>query len=151
MPKKEYNSFCWKKIQLWCPHFWPTHNNILALLEQGNSIRKVAAQCGVSKSKIQKIRAKYFLNVAISLGGHPTKLSAQDKHFCVCEITSGYLNAAIEVAKKLKADLYIDVCNNTVCNALREAGLGATKKEAKPKLSPKNIKAHLKFAKYHQD
>lgn len=128
-----------------------TDNNILSLLKQGNSIRKVANQCRVSKSKIQKIRAKHFPNLVVSVGGRPTKLSAQNKRFCVREITSGRSKTGVEVSRKLKADLSINICDNTVRNALREAGLGAIKKTPKPKLSPKNIKARLAFAKRHQD
>jgi transposase len=100
-----------------------TYNNILSLLKQGNSIRKVANQCHVSKSKIQKIRAKHFPNLVASVGGRPTKLSAQNKRFCVREITSGRSKTGVEVSRKLKADLSINICDNTVRNALREAGL----------------------------
>lgn len=128
-----------------------TYNNILSLLEKGYSIRKIADQHGVSKSKIQKIRAKHFPNLVGSLGGRPTKLSPQNKHFCVREITSGCSKTGVEVRKKLEADLQVTVSNNTVRNALREAGLGAIEKESKPMLSSKNIKARLQFAKRHQD
>jgi transposase len=128
-----------------------SYNNILSLLEKGYSIRKIADQHSISKSKIQKIRAKHFPNLIKSLGGRPTKLSPQDKHFCVREITSGRSKTSVEIRKKLEADLQVTVCNNTVCNALREAGLGAVEKESKPMLSSKNIKARLQFAKRHQD
>src|SRR4051812_2986459 len=79
-----------------------TYNNILSLLKQGNSIHKVANQCRISKSKIQKIYVKHFPNLVASVGGHPTKLSAQNKHFCVCEITSGHSKTSVEVSRKLK-------------------------------------------------
>jgi transposase len=127
------------------------YNNILSLLEQGHSIRKVADNYHISKSKIQQIRAKHLPNIATSLGGRPKKLSAQDKRFCARTITADHSKTGVAVRMKLEADLGIKVCNNTVYNALREAGLEAIEKEAKPMLSPKNIKARLAFAKYHQN
>jgi hypothetical protein len=42
------------------------------------------------------------------------------------------------------------VSDRTVRRALQEAGLGAQEKMEKPRLSPKNIKARLEFAKRHQ-
>jgi transposase len=129
-----------------------TCNNIRSLLEQGNSIRKIADQCHVSKSTVQRIRAKYLPNLTTSpQPGRPMKLSAQNKHFCVRAITSGHLETGVAVRKKLRADLGIKVSDNTVRNALREAGLGAIEKETKPMLSSKNIKARLEFAKRHQN
>jgi transposase len=127
-----------------------TRDNILSLLQQGYSVRKVADQCHVSKSVVHKFRAKYLSNLTSSPGGRPAKLSAQDKRFCVRAITSGRLETGVAVAKKLEEDLGIKVCDRTVRNAFHEAGLGAMEKEAKPKLSSKNIKARLEFAKRHQ-
>ena len=86
-----------------------TYNNILSLLEKGNSIRDIAKKHHVSKSKIQKIRVKHFSNLAASVGGHPKKLSLQNKHFLVREITSGRSKTGVETRKKLKADLGINV------------------------------------------
>ena len=71
------------------------------------------------------------------------KLSPQNKHFCVCEITLNCLKTGVEVRKKLKADLHVIVSNNIVCNTLQEAGLGVIEKELKPMLLSKNIKACL--------
>src|SRR5690349_11968224 len=91
-----------------------TYNNILSLLKQGNRICKVTNQCCVSKLKIQKICVKHFPNLVMSVGDHPTKLSAQNKHFYVHEITSGCSKTGVEVNRKLKADLSINICDNTV-------------------------------------
>jgi len=128
-----------------------TYNNILSLLEQGVSIRKIADQHHISKSKIQKIRAEYLPNLISSQGGRPTKLSAQNKRFCIREIISGRSKTGTDVRKRLEADTGIKVCDRTVRNAFREAGLAAVEKETKPMLSPANIKARLEFAKSHQN
>jgi len=127
-----------------------THDSILSLLRQGYSVREVAGQCHVSKSTVHRLRAKHLPDLASSPRGRPTKLSVQDKRFCVRAVTSGRLETGAEVAKKLENNLGIKVCDRTVRNALREAGLEAVEKEAKPRLSPKNIKARLEFAKRHR-
>ena len=128
-----------------------TYNNILSLLEQGVSICKIADQHHISKSKIQKIRAQHLPNLTSSQGGRPTKLSAQNKYFCIREITSGCSKTSVDVRQRLEADLNIKVCDRTVRNAFREAGLAAVEKETKPMLSTPNIKARLEFAKTHQN
>lgn len=125
-------------------------DNILSLLQQGYSVRKVADQCRVSRSVAHKLRAKHLPGLASSPSGRPAKLSPQDKRFCVRAITSGCLETSTVVARKLEDELGIKVCDRTVRRALHEAGLMAQEKEAKPKLSPKNIKARLEFAQRHR-
>jgi Transposase len=44
----------------------------------------------------------------------------------------------------------IEVSANIIRNALKEAGLGSIKNPTKPKLSVKNVKARLEFAKQHK-
>ena len=119
-PKKQNNVFLQKTMPVLLDD---TYNNILSLLEKGNSIRDIAKKHHVSKSKIQKIHIKHFPNLAVSVGGCPKKLSLQNKHFLVREITSGRSKTGVEARKKLKADLGINVCDNTVRNTLREAGV----------------------------
>ena len=46
-------------------------------------------------------------------------------------------------------DLGVTVSHNTVCNTLREAGLGLIKKPTKLLLSKKNITTRYIFAKQH--
>ena len=45
----------------------------------------------------------------------------------------------------------IKVDESTIQNVLKDAGLQAMKKEKRPKLSVKNIKERLDFAKYYKD
>jgi len=127
-----------------------TRASIISLLQQGLSIRKVADRCHVSRSVVQNLRAEHLPSLASSPGGRPALLSAQNKRFCVRAITSGKLEAATAVTEQLETDLGVKVCGRTVRNALHDAGLGAVEKETKPKLSPKNIKARLEFARRHQ-
>jgi hypothetical protein len=80
----------------------------------------------------------------------PEKLSPQDKRACVRAVTSGRLDTATAAAKQLREETSVEVSDFTVRRALREAGLMAQEKEAKPKLSAKNIKARLDFARRHR-
>jgi hypothetical protein len=128
-----------------------TEQNIISRLKQRQSLRKISSICNVSKSAVQRIRAKHLPDIVLGKAGRPQKLSAQDKRFCVRAITSGELKSAVEVTKKLETDHGLKVNDKTVRNALREANLGAIEKETKPKLSNKNIKARLEFAKRHKD
>lgn len=127
-----------------------TRNNVLSLLLHGFSVRKVADRCRVSKSTVQNIRAKHFPGLILPQPGRPAKLSAQNSDFCVGAITLGRLETSVAVAKKLFDDIGVKVSNRTVRRTFHKAGLGAMTKQAKPKLSSKNIKARLEFAKRHQ-
>jgi len=59
------------------------------------------------------------------------------------------LDTAVAATKRLREETGVVVSNLTVCRALNEAGLRAQEKVAKPKLSAKNIKARLDFARRH--
>ena len=126
-------------------------NNITSLLVDGHSIREVAKRVGVNKSTVQKIRAKYLPGIPKRSSGRHAKLTPQSKRYCVRSITSGKLQTATAVAKKLKEDLNIEVSANTVRRTFKEAGLEAGKKVEKPSLSAKNIRERLKFAKSHKN
>ena len=127
-----------------------TQERVLSRLQQGFSDCQVAEQCKVSRYSVQKIREKFLPNLPRSRGGRPPALSPQDKRFCTRAITSGKLETATAVAKKLQEELSIKVSDRTVCRALQESGLEAADKEEKPKLSAKNIKARLNFARRHK-
>jgi transposase len=124
--------------------------DVVSQLQLGKSIRKVADRLGISKSSVQKIRATMLPDLPKSSGGRPAKLSVQAKRHCVKKVTSGKLSTAVAVAKTFKRDLGCDVSVSTIKRVLYEAGLGSIKKQKKPKLSPKNSKARLAFAKAHQ-
>ena len=118
-------------------------NNALYHLCNGDSLRKTARFCGISKSKVDNLRKIHLPNLTLSKGGCPTKLSAQDKHFCIRSITSGGLKSSKEVANKLEKEFGIKVSTTTICHTLHKAGLKAIEKQPKPKLPPKNTKARL--------
>ena len=56
-----------------------TRNNILSLLDNGLSSRKITAQLGVSRATIDRIREKSRTDIQKSCGGRPAKLNATDR------------------------------------------------------------------------
>src|SRR5271169_2065742 len=126
-------------------------NNVKSLLSEGLSVRRVAERLRIGKTTVKKIRNKHFPQLVTSKNGCPKKLSDQDKRYCVRLITAGGAETATEVAKKLEEDVGVHVDRMTVSRALYQAGMSAAEKEEKPRLSPKNIKDRLKFAKRHKD
>ena len=127
-----------------------TNQRVLLHLQQGLSDRQVAKLCKVSRPTIRRIREKNFPNLSKSRGGRPPALSPQDKRFCVRAITSGKLETATAVVKELQEELKIEISDRTIRRTLQEAGLEAVGKRNRPKLSAKNIKARLEFARRHK-
>ncbi len=76
--------------------------DILALLQQGLSIRKIAKRVSVSKTLVFNIRQDHSIDTMTSKGGRPPKLSAQTKRLIVRKITSGECNTATEAKKNIK-------------------------------------------------
>ena len=80
--------------------------DILALLQQGVSIRKVARRVPVSKSLVSKIRQKHSITTKTSKVGRPPKLSVQTKRLIVRKITSGECDTATEAQKDILSQRY---------------------------------------------
>ena len=109
-----------------------TRNNILSLLDNGLSSRKITAQLGVSRATIDRIREKSRTDIQKSRGGRPTKLSATDKRTLLCKITSGKADNAVQLTRELRDVSNINISAQTVRRALKEAGLKAATKKKKP-------------------
>jgi transposase len=125
-------------------------NEIICHLNLGMSLRKTASICNVGKSTVSNIKKGKGIDTQNIIRGKPAKLSPQNKRFCIRCITSGKVKSAREVQKVLLNDLGVIVSHNTVCNTLKEAGLGSIEKPTKPLLSKKNITKRYAFAKQHQ-
>ena len=76
-----------------------THNNVLSLLDNGLSSRKIAVQLGVSRATIDRIREKSRTDIQKSRGGRLTKLSATDKRRLLRKITSGKADNAVQLTR----------------------------------------------------
>jgi transposase len=126
---------------------------ILSLLQDQRrlSSRQIAILCDVDHKTVQNYCRRHLPDLTLPPRGRPQKLSPQDKHHCIRSITSGKLKTAIAVQQDLETNLDVKVDESTVRRALKDAGLQAEKKEKRPKLSDKNIKERLEFAKQHKD
>jgi transposase len=127
-----------------------TENNIISLLDKGLSSCKIAVQLGISHSTVMRECARLQLNAQKKKAGQPAKLTIADKRNIVRNLTSGKADTAVQLAKDLKSSAKIEISPDTVCCALKEAGLKAVTKKKKPCLKPRHIHQHLKFALQHQ-
>lgn len=128
-------------------------NNIIAQLtsQSFRTYRQIAATFNVSPATVSRIKSKYCHDTSNRKYGRPRKLTSQNIRYCIRELTQNRSKSAREVSKKLKVNFSVNVSDRTIRNALRKEGLKAQEKKKKPKLSAKNIKARLEFAKRHKD
>src|SRR6478672_4363637 len=96
--------------------------NILALIEKGNSSRKIARSLGLSQSTVNRVRKRHSHNLDLSKGGRPRVLTEQVKQYASRLVTVGGLETATEVAKVIRRETGVQMCDNTLRNALREQG-----------------------------
>jgi transposase len=126
-------------------------NNIISLLKDGNSGRKIESITGISRSTINRLAVKEFPNCIVKKPGRLSKLTKRDKLYCIRQLTTGGLETAMQVRKALEKDVGVSVCTETIRRGLHEMGLRSFVKPKKSYLSPKNIKARLRWAKAHVD
>lgn len=125
--------------------------NIVALIERGNTSREIADIVGLSQSTVNRVRKRLPHNLELSKGGRPKVLTEWEKRYASRLVTVGGLQTATEVAKVLRRETGVEMCDNTLRNALREQGLSSFTKVEKPFLSQKNIKERLRFAETYKD
>ena len=123
---------------------------ILFLLESGNSATQIASQTGHSISVISKIRSQHRSSLPKSSGGRPSKLSPANIRHAVNLITSGKATTAVDITKTLTSITNQPLSTQTVRNNLKMAGMKAVVKKKKPKLTKKHKKDRLDFALKHQ-
>ena len=126
-------------------------DHIISLLNSGLSMRSVASQTGVSKSKVSNIAQEVLSNKEnLKRGCHP-KPSPRDKRAMFMQIQSGRAENAVEVAQNLNSTLSSPVSVQTIRNALKKDDFVAVVKKKKPFLSKHHRRQHLAFAlKYQQ-
>jgi hypothetical protein len=98
---------------------------------------------------VNRIKKKHFENIIMPRRGRPQVLIIWEKRYAVRLVLVGGLDSAVEATRELKSALGIEVCFETMRNALREASLGSTEKVPKP--IAKNVKERLEIAKMHKD
>lgn len=114
-----------------------TQQNILSLLRQGKTINQVADQCGVGKATVHRLYKKHLPNLFLSSGSRPAKLSSQNKRFCTRAITSGRVETATAVVKKLRDELNVEVSDRTIRLLFKRPALGRWRKRRSRSFRPK--------------
>lgn len=59
------------------------HSNVISMLQNGASVRKIASKLGVGKSTVQEIQSGMDFSLKENHGGRPSKLSPQDRRHIV--------------------------------------------------------------------
>ncbi|KAG2201581.1 hypothetical protein INT46_010693, partial [Mucor plumbeus] len=101
-------------------------NDVLSLPNSGHTVAKIVRRVRVSKA---------------------TKLTIENKRYCVQKIAKGGLGNAIQVKEELSHSLKINVSADTVRRTLKNYGLGALPKVKKPDISDDNAKERLLWCK----
>jgi transposase len=123
---------------------------ILELALRGESVRQIADKLCLSKSVVGRVFKQRSPDSKRANFGRPIKLSPSDKRFCVRTICRDPKANATTVARSLREAFRIEVVPQTVRRVLREQGMWAYEKKAKPFLSQAQIKNRLQFAKAHK-
>ena len=126
-------------------------NNVISMLSNNVSSRKIAKCTGVSRTYVDNLRKEVFPEKEVSKGGRPAKLSAEDKRACVRMSTVGGLDNAVQVANQLNQRVGVRVSPKTVYRTLKAAGLSAVAKVKKPRIDERMRRARLRFAKQFKD
>jgi len=100
----------------------------------------------VSFSTVQRLYTTISPTLPRKYGGHPAKLTPQDRCLLTQKVTSG----AASTATELKRSLDLGVCVQTIRNMLKKEGLRSAVKSKKPFLSMRHRRARLEFALEHQ-
>jgi hypothetical protein len=75
----------------------------IALLKKQISSREVVAIVGLSQSKMNRIRKKYFKNIVIPRKGRPQALTTWEKSYAMRLVIVGGLYSAVQATGKLKS------------------------------------------------
>ena len=100
---------------------------------------------------VNKISREVDLENKNNPGGHPSKLSAQDKQSIIHQITSGKLNNAVQATQFFNNVISNPVPPQTVRNLLKESGLYSATKKKVPMLKKAHCHRWLQFSLYHEN
>jgi transposase len=128
-----------------------TTSNVLALLDTRLSIPQIHSRTGVSIGAIHNLAKEHRPNRPYARRGRPPILNDHDIRQAIHWITTGEMDTAVQVAKALEKIKGQPVSADVVRRTLRNAGLVSVKKQKKPRLVPRHVKARYDFALEHKD
>ena len=127
-----------------------TRNDIISLLNENLSFRKIAPKVGVSIATVSRVCNRLECQHIKNWGGRPGKLSQQDRRMAMRMGTSGKADNAIHVTQELNTNINDHINAQTVRGTLKNMGMEAVVKKKKNFLSPRHKSQRLYFALQHQ-
>ena len=121
------------------------------MLDAGYSAGHIASCTGHSISTVSRLHSKHQPHLSKAIGGCPSKLSPAYVRHAQHLLCSGKADTAVDVNRILSDVTMQSVCDNTVCCALKKAGMKAVVKKKTPFLSKKHRKERMVFGLAHQD
>lgn len=124
-------------------------NDVINCLNNGLSFRETSCETLVSYAVVQKIAKTNFPDREFPKNDRPPKVTPRVEKLMVQKVTKGGVESAVTVANQLQDELGLSVSSKTVIRCLEKQGIEPFKKGKKPKLSGKNVKERLIWAKSH--
>ena len=125
--------------------------DIVCLLNQGLSLRKIALKMGMSPPTIHAIKKQLCPQVSGPFPGRSPIISLRQESHILRSLCSGQIDTAVDAQKFLKNTYSLDVSAQTIRNMFKKRGLRSAVKVKKPFLSPRHKKLRLDFAKKYQN
>jgi len=125
---------------------------VVALLEEGNTVRYVAHVEGIHFSTVSRINKRLKetgSNENKLKSGRPRLITSRDERKVLRLITSNEAPTAIQAKEQLERDENIEVSTETIRRTLRRNGLVARTKIKKPYLKKTHRNRRFTFAKRH--
>ena len=100
-----------------------TRNDIISLLNENLSLRKIASKVGVSIDKVSRVCNRLGRQDITNRGGRPGKLSQQDRRMTMRLVTSVKADNAVQVAQELSTNINDHISAQTVRITLKNMGM----------------------------
>ena len=127
------------------------HSSIISLLHEGYFHCQIQTKTGLRKGTVGRISREVDVDKENNPGGHPSKLSARDKHSIIRQISSGKLDNAVQATQFINSVIPTPVTPQTVRNVLKESGFYSATKKKVPMLKKTHHQRWLNFALYHEN
>ena len=109
-----------------------TRNDIISLLNENLSLRKIAPKVGVSVATVSRVCNRLERQHITNRGGRPGKLSQQDKRMVMRLVIIVKAENAVQVAQELNNNIKDHISTQTVRITLKNMGMKAVVKKKKP-------------------
>lgn len=131
-----------------------TRSRIVTLLNEGYSIRQVAAQEGIHHSTVSRIRKRSLENGHLNdmpRSGRPRLFLERDERKIVRLVSSGECHTAIDIHRELQLEGNSSVSPQSIRRTLQRNGLESRVRRRKPLLRKTHRQRRVWFAKKYRD